>query len=605
MCEAHLAIQQLSSSTINRIAAGEVIERPASVVKELVENAIDAGADHIEIVTVKGGMELIRVTDNGHGMDPSDLSLCVERHATSKLSDDSLVNISTLGFRGEALPSIGSVAKLSIKSRFKEGEAFEVRVTAGKKSEIRPVALNRGTVIEVRDLFFATPARLKFIKSERAENAAITDVIKRLAMAHPQIAFDLTTGERKGFSVQPVDIHDHQALLHRLGRIVSKDFVDNAQIVSEERKRVKLSGFAGLPTFHRATTQWQFLFVNGRPVKDKLLIGAVRAAYSDLLPNGRFPILTLFLDIPPNEVDVNVHPAKTEVRFRDSGFVRSLIISALKNALVEAGFRSSSVLGDNTLSRLGLGAQRGQRGAGSEFGGRQPEFPNHVNMALAERAQAPIEGLDIASGDTAPSRAALKPEDLNQPLGAARAQIHKNYIISQTTDSIVIVDQHAAHERLVYEALKHAMETHGIERQGLLIPEIVELDQEMEEALMSRAGELEELGIVVEKFGPRAVAVQEIPVLLDKADIGQLIRDIAEEIQSFDGTLSLKERLNEVFAKMACYGSVRSGRILNGDEMNALLRQMEATPNSAQCNHGRPTYVELSLNDIEKLFGRR
>ena len=602
MCEAPLAIQQLSSSTINRIAAGEVIERPASVVKELVENAIDASADHIEIVTSKGGMELIRVTDNGHGMDLSDLSLCVERHATSKLSDDSLVNISTLGFRGEALPSIGSVAKLSIKSRFGDADAFEVRVSAGRKTEPRPVALNRGTEIEVRDLFFATPARLKFIKSERAENAAISDVIKRLAMAHPHVAFDLTTGERKGFSVQPANIHDNHALLNRLGRIISKDFVDNAQIVSEERKGVKLSGFAGLPTFHRATTQWQYLFVNGRPVKDKLLIGAVRAAYSDLLPNGRFPMLTLFLDIPPAEVDVNVHPAKTEVRFRDSGFVRGLIVSALRNALVEAGFRSSSVLGDNTITRLGLAAQRGKD---SGFGGRQPDVSNHINMALAERAQAPIEGLDLPSGDTAPARAALKPEDLTQPLGAARAQLHKNYIVSQTTDSIVIVDQHAAHERLVYEALKHALETHGIERQGLLIPEIVELDQELEEALMSRAGELEEFGIVVEKFGPRAIAVQEIPVLLDKADIGQLVRDIAEEIQNFEGTLRLKERLNEVFAKMACYGSVRSGRILNGDEMNALLRQMEATPNSAQCNHGRPTYVELSLADIEKLFGRR
>lgn len=588
-----MAVRQLPPSLINRIAAGEVIERPASVVKELVENAIDAGAARIEIVATGGGLSLIRVSDDGRGMDTGDLALAVERHATSKLSGDDLLDIGTLGFRGEALPSIGSVARLTIQSRARgDGEGAEIRIEGGRSSGVRPAALNAGTRVEARDLFYATPARLKFMKSERAEQAAISEAVKRLAMAHPGIAFALASGERTVLRLPAVMPGDARGVLARLARIMGEDFLGDSLSVRAEREDVILEGFAGLPTLNRANQAMQFLFVNGRPVRDKLLAGAVRAAYGDLVPRGRHPMLALFLDVPPREVDVNVHPAKAEVRFRDPGAIRGLIVGALRQALAASGHQAAAALSGEAFSR----ASGGPRAAWTP--------PPRPTPGFAEAAQAPFEGI-AASGDTGASDAEPETEAATSPLGAARAQLHETYIVAQTGDSIVIVDQHAAHERLVYEKMKAALANGGAARQMLLIPEVVELDDALAEGLAARAGELAPLGIVLERFGPGAVAVREMPALLGDTDIAGLVRDLADEIAETDENLVLKERLEHVCATMACYGSVRAGRRLRAEEMNALLREMEATPNSGQCNHGRPTYVELKLSDIEKLFGRR
>ena len=598
-----MAIRQLPPETINRIAAGEVIERPASVAKELIENAIDAGARSIEIVASGGGLSLIRVTDDGSGMGEDDLVLCVERHATSKLGVDDLLEISTLGFRGEALPSIGSVARLKIQSREKGApHALEIEVDAGRKTGPKPAALNGGTRIEVHDLFYATPARLKFLKSERAENAAISDAVKRLAMAHPEIAFSLTTGERTVLRLTAADPDDAEACLDRLGRLMGPDFTENALAISAERDGVRLAGYAGLPTLHRANAQLQFLFVNGRPVKDKLLAGSVRAAYGDFLPRGRSPVLALFISLPPREVDVNVHPTKAEVRFRDGGRIRGLLVGALKEALSAAGHLASSELAGDALSRFRVGGAPGNGGSWS--GPAYSENRGHVSMHLAEAAQAPIHGLDQLSGDVSAALGAPEPEQLDRPLGAARAQLHETYIFSQTRDSVVIVDQHAAHERIVYERMKAQLEAGGVARQVLLIPEIVDLDEDDIDRLLARETELQEFGLVVERFGTGAVAVRETPALLGNPDIKGLVRDLADDVRQSDAGLSLKERLEAVCSTMSCHGSVRAGRRLTGEEMNALLRDMEATPHSGQCNHGRPTYVELKLSDIEKLFGR-
>lgn len=595
-----MAVRQLPPSLINRIAAGEVIERPASVVKELVENALDAGAERIEIISRGGGLNFLSVSDDGCGMDSHDIALAVQRHATSKLTDGDLSNIDTLGFRGEALPSIGSVAKLSIQSRAQgESEGAEIIVDAGKEIGPRPAALNPGTRVEVRDLFYATPARLKFMKSERAEQAAIGDVVKRLAMAHPGVSFSLTSGERTTLRVPSAMPGDREAVLARLGRIMGSDFMADARPVHAEREGVRLEGFAGLPTLNRANQMMQFLFVNGRPVRDKLLGGAVRGAYGDLVPRGRFPMLALFLSVPPAEVDVNVHPAKAEVRFRDPGAVRGLIVDALRQVLEEAGHSASAALGAEAFARAGVGN-----------GSASPQaFAGHrhspSSLAFAEAAQAPFESFTPTSGDTRASD--IEPEKNYQasPLGAARAQVHDTYIVSQTEDSVIIVDQHAAHERLVYEKMKIALANGGITRQMLLIPEVVELDESAVEALAERADELSSFGVVLERFGEGAVAVREMPSLLGDTDIRGLIKDLADEILQSDATQTLKEKLEAVCATMACYGSVRAGRRLKADEMNALLREMETTPHSGQCNHGRPTYVELKLTDIEKLFSRR
>ena len=603
-----MAIRQLQPETINRIAAGEVIERPASVVKELVENAIDAGARNIEVVAVGGGVSLIRVSDDGHGMTRADLDLAVERHATSKLSDDDLLDIRTLGFRGEALPSIGSIAHLSITSRARgHDDAHEIVVDRGAKQAIKPAALNAGTRIEVRELFSATPARLKFLKSERAENMAISDVVKRLAMAHPEIGFSLTTGERRSLNLAPASL-DPKDLLHRLGRIMGREFVDDALLLNGERDGIRLRGFCGLPTLNRADTAMQFLFVNGRPVRDKLLVGAVRGAYGDLVPRGRHPLLALFVDLDPHAVDVNVHPAKTEVRFRDPGAVRHLIVSGLRNVLEEAGHRASVTGGAATLETL---ARRPEHTpipathARSSAAFVRPHRPTSMRPGFGEAMQAPFEEVGAPSADTAAGTGEVSGEQQSQPLGAARAQVHETYIIAQTESSVVIVDQHAAHERLVYQRMKAMLANGGVARQGLLIPEIVSLDGDEVELLDEAKDALAELGLVLERFGVDAVAVRETPALLGETDVQGLVKDLAAELRAEGAGQVLRERLEAVCSTMACHGSVRAGRRLNGQEMNALLREMEATPGSGQCNHGRPTYVELQLSDIEKLFARR
>jgi len=584
-----MAIRQLPPNLINRIAAGEVVERPASVVKELIENAIDAGASRIDVMASGGGLSLIRVTDDGSGMDRHDLVLAVERHATSKLKDDNLSHILTLGFRGEALPSIAAVARLTIASRARGADqAHEIAVDGGRKGQLKPAAIGEGTRIEVRDLFYATPARLKFMKSERAETAAIADVVKRLALANPEIAFSLSTGDRATLRLDPCPpgLLDHG--LARLGRILGEEFVSDALPVRAARGSLAVEGFAGLATLHRPNSLGQHLVVNGRPVRDKLLAGAVRGGYGDLVPNGRHPMLALFLTLPPDEVDVNVHPAKTELRFRDAQVVRALIVSALHEALGSAQHRATATLSEQALSRM-------TRPAGVSM-------PNRQAFGFADRAQAPLAPISTPSAVT---HVETEGDAVGYPLGAARAQVHDTFIIAETENSLVIVDQHAAHERLVYERLKKAFANGGLSRQMLLIPEVVELDAEAADRLAGAAADLERLGLVVEAFGPSAVIVREVPALLGQGNLQGLMRDLADELAEGEGSLVVSERLDHVLSTMACHGSVRAGRRLNATEMNALLRDMEETPFSGQCNHGRPTYVELKLSDIEKLFQRR
>lgn len=596
-------IRQLPAETVNRIAAGEVIERPASVVKELVENAIDAGAREIDIVTAAGGLSLIRVTDDGSGMAADDLNLAVERHATSKLPTDDLLDIRSLGFRGEALPSIGSVAHLSIASARRGGrEGLEVVVDRGSKQSLKPTALNQGTRVEVRELFSATPARLKFLKSERAENMAVSEVVKRLAMAHPEVGFSLTTGERTGLRLPRAE-PTADGLLQRLGRIMGRDFMADALPISGERDGIRVSGFAGLPTLHRPDAGQQFLFVNTRPVKDKLLIGAVRAAYGDLIPKGRYPLLALFVDLSPQEVDVNVHPAKAEVRFRDAGRVRSLLIGALQFALENAGHRATARGGTLTVETFMPRAQPSP--AATSWNDRAPAVGSHIPRGFSDAMQAPFSAFDEPSADSSADVAVTPSDLLDHPLGAARAQLHETYIVAQTRSSVVIVDQHAAHERLVYERMKKMLGNGGVARQGLLIPAIVETGEDEAAALVEKADELAELGLVLEGFGHGAIAVREVPALLGDSDIDGLVKDLAAEILGHGQSFALKDRLEAICSRMACHGSVRAGRRLTPPEMNALLREMEATPYSGQCNHGRPTYVELKLTDIERLFGRR
>jgi DNA mismatch repair protein MutL len=611
-------IRRLSEGTINRIAAGEVVERPASAVKELVENALDAGARRIEIATSNGGADLIVVEDDGEGMDAGELCLAVERHATSKLpllhGADDLSNIATLGFRGEALPSIGAVGRLSIVSRRADDEAHEIRVEGGEVRGPAPCAFlasgQCGTRVEVRELFFATPARLKFLKSARSEDLATLDVVKRLAMARADVGFTLTLDGRRVLQLEAqsdlfaasgsaaVGQKRESGRLKRLAQIMGRDFGDNAVPIEAGREGVRIGGFAGLPTYNRANSAMQFLIVNGRPVRDKLLIGAVRGAYADYLAHDRYPALALFLDCDPAFVDVNVHPAKTEVRFRDAGLVRGLIVSSLKAALHEAGHRASTTVSNDALSALRPHAA--------------PVYPLHHGPHLtglsdiAREYSAPIFARDD------PQAFAARVEEIpdtpttqHLPLGVARAQLHENYIVAQTENGIVIVDQHAAHERIVYERMKEALANGGVARQPLLIPEVVSLDPAEVDRLSARVSEFAELGLVIESFGPDAVMVRETPALLGQVDIAALLRDLADELAETGTAASLKERLDHVAATLACHTSVRSGRRLNAEEMNALLREMEATPHSGQCNHGRPTYVELKLSDIERLFGRR
>ncbi|AWK86666.1 DNA mismatch repair endonuclease MutL [Azospirillum thermophilum] len=633
-----MPIRMLPETLVNRIAAGEVVERPAAAVKELVENAIDAGATRIDVVVRDGGKSLITVTDDGCGMGPDELALAVERHATSKLPGDDLLDIRSLGFRGEALPSIGAVSRLTLTSRPQGADsAWSLTVDAGRKGTPQPAALAQGTRVEVRDLFAAVPARLKFLKAARTEYDHIADCLERLAMAHPGVAFTLSDDGRSGLRLSAAQGDLLDARLARLGALMGRDFQDNAVPVQAAREGVTLAGWIGLPTLHRPTSRHQHLFVNGRPVRDKLMVGAVRAAYADFLPRDRHPMLALFLELDPQEVDVNVHPAKAEVRFRDQGLVRGLIVGSLKHALAEAGHRASTTVGLATLGALrpepaedGMGIPpsplpygRGGGGSGGSSWGGTGGYPSSsVPRGLAERSNAfqapfqsplpPLQGRlhgfspppAARPADYAPQPAASPPLE-DHPLGAARAQLHNTYIVAQTAEGIVIVDQHAAHERLVYERMKAALLEGGVKRQALLIPELVELDEPSANRLLTRAAELAELGLVVEGFGPGCILVREVPALLGQSDVKALVRDLAEELAELGDALSLKEKLEHVCGTMACHGSVRAGRALGVEEMNALLRQMEATPHSGQCNHGRPTYVELKLADIERLFGRR
>ncbi len=605
-------IRRLPEIIVNQIAAGEVVERPAAAVKELVENAIDAGATAIDIAVRDGGKAQISVTDNGHGMTPDDLLLAVERHATSKLPDDDLVLIKSLGFRGEALPSIGAVARLTLTSRTADADsAWSLSVNGGKIGKPVPAAQGPGTRIDVRELFYATPARLKFLKTPRTEANHISDTLERLAMAHPGIAFSLEIDGKRRFQYwRPAnDLLDNDAQLFRLAAVMGQDFADNAMTIMAERQGLTLSGFAGLPTLNYPTARHQYLFVNGRPVRDKLLFGAVRGAYQDFLARDRNPALALFVDCPADDVDVNVHPAKTEVRFRDPGLIRGLIVGALKHALAEAGHRAST-----TVSQAALGSFQAQSQAPYRTNTNH-YAPRGAAEAVAQYFAPPNTGTAVGIGlpdlDAGPS-ARDEPfsemtsgEAQDFPLGAARAQLHETYVIAQTADGLVIVDQHAAHERLVYEHMKTAMANGDVARQVLLLPEIVEMDEAAAGRISDRAAEFAELGLILEPFGQGAVIIREVPALLGQIDITTMVKDLAEELAEYDKALGLKDRLADVCSTMACHGSVRAGRRMQAEEMNALLRDMEATPHSGQCNHGRPTYVELKLKDIERLFGRR
>ena len=582
-------IRRLSESIVNRIAAGEVVERPASAVKELVENALDAGARHIDVVVRDGGQSLISVSDDGHGIARDDLALALERHATSKLPDDDLWAISTLGFRGEALPSIASVSRLTLASRPRgASEGWKIEVEGGRMGGVEPAAQSEGTRVEVTDLFFATPARLKFLKSPRTELDHAIDWLNRLAMANPNVAFTLSDGTRT-----PVRLSPALSRLDRLAQILGRDFAENALPIEAARDGARLSGYASLPTLNRATSREQYFFVNGRAVRDKQLLGAIRGAYMDFLASDRHPVLALFLDVPSDAVDVNVHPAKTEVRFRDSASIRGLVVGALRHALAAAGHRAATTVAGATLTSFRPGGYGGYSSAA---------LPSHAMAEAGATYQASLMSTGQSMPPAAPEPGAA---EVGQPLGAARCQVHGTYIVAQTTDGLVIVDQHAAHERLVYERMKAALANGGIKRQGLLLPEVVELGEAGAARLAERQAELAELGLVLEAFGQGAVVVREVPALLGQADVAGLVRDLADELQEFDQTLSLKDRLADVCGTLACHGSVRAGRRLAPSEMDALLRQMEVTPHAGQCNHGRPTYVELKLADIERLFGRR
>jgi DNA mismatch repair protein MutL len=589
-------IRQLNETAINQIAAGEVVERPASAIKELVENAIDAGASRIDVDYADGGKRLIQVTDNGCGIASEDLALAMSRHATSKIDGSDLLNIQSFGFRGEALPSLGAVGKLTLTSRTATGSGAELQVMGGQLSPVRPAAMQPGTRATLRDLFYATPARLKFLRSDRAEAQAIADVVKRLAMAEPAIAFSLrdTVTDRMVFQVQAEQGDMFSALRGRLGQIMGRDFVDNAIAVDAEREGINLTGFAGLPTYSRGAAVAQYLFVNGRPVRDKLLLGALRGAYADFLSRDRHPAVALFVECDPTLVDVNVHPAKSEVRFREPAMVRGLIVSGLRHALAEAGHRAST-----SVSSAALGA----------FTPEPTGQPRVYQMDRPRNAPG-YSGLAETATMFEPQPSARVEEDAPQveaqhrPLGAARAQLHENYILSQTEDGLVIVDAHAAHERLVYEKLKAQMANTGVGAQALLIPEVISLSEGDMALLMEQNATLSQMGLSIEPFGQGAVAVQSVPALLGHVDVQRLVLDIVDELSDGGTQQSLQTQLDAILSRVACHGSVRTGRRMQADEMNALLREMEATPHSGQCNHGRPTYVSLAMNDIEKLFGR-
>ena len=601
-----MPIRRLDPILVDRIAAGEVVERPASAVKELIENALDAGAQRIDVLIEDGGRRLIRVVDDGDGMDPADLALSVERHATSKIPNGDLERIDTLGFRGEALPSIASVAELEIASRTRHAlHASLIRVAHGDKSAVAPTAHDLGTRVEVRDLFAATPARLKFLKSERAEAQAVADVVRRLGLAHPGVRFSLHGNLLTGFD-WPAEQTGDKARLARVVQVLGAEFRENALPIDAERERNRLTGFAGLPTYHRASAHTQFLYVNGRPVRDKALLGAVRGAYADFLPAGRYPAVVLFLDCDPRFVDVNVHPAKAEVRFRDPGLIRGLIVGALRATLAQAGHRAATTGGVAAAAALARNIAARAAGGSTNHGWDWRTSP--AVPGLSEPGQASFAHFAPPSADVRTPVGNGEGFAIDAPLGAARAQLHETYIVAQTRSGIVIVDQHAAHERLVYEKLKRQRAERAVERQALLVPFVIDLPGGDCDRILASASALEAAGLVIEPFGTGALAISEIPSLLLKGDLGGLIRDLADVLAS-EGEGSdagaVERRVDRVLATMACHHSVRAGRRLTPEEMNALLRDMEATPGSGQCNHGRPTYVELALTDIEKLFARR
>ena len=613
-----MTVRRLSENIVNQIAAGEVIERPASVVRELLDNAIDSGANRISIVTAGGGKNLIRVTDNGRGMDESDLQLSIERHCTSKLGDD-LTDIRSLGFRGEALPSIGSVSRLTIRSRLAGGDnGWEIQVHGGSVQPVRPAALSEGTVVEVADLFYATPARLKFMKTDRAEANAISDVIKRTVLGHPEIHISVGGEDRQATEYPQVNGED--ALLRRCEQVLGREFPPNAMLIDAAREGVELYGYASLPTFNRGNALHQFVYVNGRPVRDKQLSGAIRGAYMDFLSRHRHPVMALFLTLDPKQVDVNVHPAKSEVRFRDAGLVRGLIVGALREAISNSGHRASTEGGDAMLSAFKPGGIAERAVTGRQW---QPPAKNQNHdwqqspnrpvepapstafpAGFSENSQARFDATTAHSADVR-EEPQLDPIAESLPLGAARAQLHHNYIVAQTGDGLVIVDQHAAHERLVYERMKQQIADTGVSSQMLLIPEIVEMPEQDVNRLIDHVDELKTLGLGIEAFGPGAVAVRETPAILGEVNCENLLQDLVDELSQWGSSSLVADKIDHVAATMSCHGSVRSGRKLLPLEMDRLLRDMEATPNSGQCNHGRPTYIELKLADIEKLFGRR
>ena len=611
-------IRVLPPTLINRIAAGEVIERPASVVKELVENALDAGSTRIDVILEQGGKNRIVVTDNGKGMTRDDLSLAVQRHATSKLPSDDLLDIRFLGFRGEALPSIGSVSRMSITSRTNTSEnAWQISIEGGDVREPVPATLTTGTSIEVRDLFYATPARLKFLKTERSEIGQTADMLNRLAMAHPEVSFSLTSDGKNTLKLVYA-----QKRLERLRDIMGKEFAENAVPLSYTRESATLTGFAALPTFNRGTSSEQYLFVGGRPVRDRLLLGAVKGAYQDVLAHNRHPVVVLFIDVPREEVDVNVHPAKAEVRFRDSQMIRGMIVSSIRNALAGAGFRASNTVGVQALERFSATTENYAVSSFPAYAysnsGAQPAFALHEPAGRVFEAQPNIVSFipasmlpPLARHNEAVNELHIAPESAqnsdykNYPLGAARCQLHKTYIVAETADGLVIVDQHAAHERLVLEQMKSSLGTQNIARQKLLIPEIIHLNESMTEAIIARKDELLELGFLIEAFGSGTIIVRETPAMLGEMDVHGLVKELADNISEYGETLALREKIEHLSSTIACHGSIRAGRALNTTEMNSLLRQMEQTPRSGQCNHGRPTYIELKRKDIEVLFGRR
>ncbi|MGI4851159.1 MAG: DNA mismatch repair endonuclease MutL [Janthinobacterium lividum] len=625
-----MKIRVLPTTLINQIAAGEVVERPASAVKELVENAIDAGATKIDVTVREGGRNLILIEDNGIGMSPEDLTLAVERHATSKLPDENLSNIQTLGFRGEALPSIGSVSRMTLTSRQQDAEsAWQIFIEGGQKYDVQPASSPVGTRIEIRDLFYATPARLKFLKTSGTEMSYVVEIMHRLAMAHPDISFSLKDDKRVIFSLNALSgLSENNTLVHRIASIVGKDFADNVVEIHAKRDLINIHGYAGIPTFSRANAQHQYLFVNGRPVKDKVLSAALRVAYQDFLARDRYPQVALFVDMPPEDVDINVHPAKTEVRFRDPHLIRNLLISSLKHGLTQAGHRGSTTVAQSTLQSLKPSVSTDISSSSLSFPFMKPASRPHPDYSYAYNAPSPVSPLlavkendpfsrvqpfnisqDIEPFSSEKAISDIDPQDFENNdigfLGHARAQVYDTYIIAESQEKIIVVDQHAAHERLIYEKLKAEALSQGAQSQGLLVPEVVPLSEEDTLLIMKFQQEFSNLGFEIEAFSTQAILVRATPALLGNPSVALLIQDLLDEIYDIGESIDLKGRLEQVCSRIACHNSIRAGRKLSIDEMNAMLRQMESTPYSGQCNHGRPTYVELKKEDIERIFGRR